>query len=126
MPDERFLLLQMHEMLSYLNQQGVKTILVLGLHGIMGEVRADLDLSYLSDGILPVPDISKQGRRSGRRSPVVKGRASGHERSIREMKLGSDGIQVGEALVDFDGVLTGLRSYKGRLELLSSPPETQD
>ena len=52
MPGEKYLLLQMHELLSYLNQQGVITMLVLGQHGIIGDVRSDVDLSYLSDGIV--------------------------------------------------------------------------
>ena len=54
MPGEKYLVLQMHEMLSYLNQQGVITILILGQHGIIGDVRSDVDLSYLSDTIVLV------------------------------------------------------------------------
>jgi circadian clock protein KaiC len=124
MPDERFLVLQMHEMLSYLNQQGVKTILILGLHGVMGDIQADLDVSYLSDGILLFRYFEAQAQLRTAIS-VVKTRASGHERSIRELKLGSDGLQVGGALVDFDGVLSGLPSYKGRVELLGDPADSE-
>ena len=124
MPDERFLLLQMHEMLNYLNQRGVKTILVLGLHGVMGEVRADLDLSYLSDGIVLFRYFEAKAQIRTAIS-VVKSRVSGHERTIRELKLSAAGLQVGDALIDFDGLLTGLPSYRGRMELLSGPADNE-
>ncbi len=52
MPGEEHLVLQMHELLNYLNQKGATTLLVLGQHGVIGDVRSDIDLSYLSDGIL--------------------------------------------------------------------------
>ena len=73
MPGEKYLLLQMHELLSYLNQQGVITMLILGQHGIIGDVRSDVDLSYLSRHHRPVPLFRGAGRdaegRFGRQEP---------------------------------------------------------
>ena len=119
MPGENYLVLQMHEMLNYLNQQGVTTLLVLGQHGLVGDVHADIDLSYLSDTILLFRYFEAQGQVRAAMS-VVKSRTNAHERSIREFKLDSSGLRVGEALTDFQGVLSGLPSYRGNVDLLTS------
>jgi circadian clock protein KaiC len=119
MPGEKYLLLQMHELLSYLNQQGVITILVLGQHGIIGDIRSDVDLSYLSDGILMFRYFEARGAVLKAIS-VAKSRMTPHEPTIREFKLSAAGLQVGEPLVDFEGVLTGLPSYHGKTPLFSS------
>jgi circadian clock protein KaiC len=119
MPGEQFLLLQMHEVLSYLNQSGVTTLLVLGQHGIVGEVRTDVDLSYLSDAILLFRFFEAKGEIRTALS-VVKTRASAHERTIRELKLTHGGVRVGQALDDFEGVLSGLPVYHGRLPMLQA------
>ena len=121
MPGEQYLLLQMHEMLSYLNQRGVKTMLVLGQHGVVGNMRTDIDLSYLSDTILLFRFFEAQGQVRTALS-VVKSRTTAHERTIREMKLSASGLQVGHALTDFDGVLSGLPSYKGQVSMLQTRP----
>ncbi len=120
MPGETFLLLQMHELLSYLNQQGVKTLLILGQHGLVGDVRSDIDISYLSDSILMFRFFEAHGEVRTAVS-AVKSRASAHERTIREFKLSRNGLQVGEALCDFDGVLSGLPSYRGKTSMLAMP-----
>ncbi len=117
MSGDKHLLLQMHELLTYLNRRGVVTILILGLHGVLGDVRADVDMSYLSDGTLLFRFFEARGRLLKAVS-VVKSRASAHELTIREFRLGAEGIQVGPALTDFEGVLSGVTSYKGNLPLL--------
>ena len=117
MPDERHLLLQMHEMLSYLNQQGIITVLILGQHGLLGDMRSDVDLSYLSDNIVLFRFFEAKGEIRTALS-IVKSRTRAHERTIREIRLSTGGIQVGAALRDFEGVLTGLPSYKGSVDLL--------
>jgi circadian clock protein KaiC len=118
MPGEQFLLLQMHEILTYLSQQGVTTLLILGQHGLVGDMRSDIDLSYLSDAILLFRFFEAHGKvRTA--IAAVKSRTSAHERAIREFRLGEDGLTVGEALHDFEGVLTGLPSYKGAMNMLS-------
>jgi circadian clock protein KaiC len=119
MPGERYLLLQMHELLGYLNQQGVVTMLVLGQHGIIGEVQNDIDISYLSDVVIAFRYFEHMGEMLTAIT-AVKSRANAHERSIRQFRLGPDGVEVGEALRDFDGVLTGLPSYKGNTAMLST------
>jgi circadian clock protein KaiC len=121
MPGEKYLLLQMHELLSYLNQQGVITMLVLGQHGIIGDVRADVDLSYLSDGIVLFRYFEANGS-VFKAVTIAKSRVSAHETSIREFRLGPTGVEVGEPLEDFEGVLGGLPSYRGRTPLMASTP----
>ncbi|AWN43437.1 ATPase domain-containing protein [Methylobacterium durans] len=117
MPGEEFLILQMHELLNYLNQQGVTTLLVLGQHGVIGDVRTDIDLSYLSDGILLFRFFEAKGEVRAAVS-VVKSRVNPHERTIRELRFSAQGLRVGEALDDFEGVLSGLPSYRGKVAML--------
>ncbi|RYF82179.1 MAG: circadian clock protein KaiC [Comamonadaceae bacterium] len=118
MPGAKFLLLQMHELLHYLNEKGVITLLILGQHGVVGEVRSDLDLSYLSDTLLLFRFFEARGQLLKAVS-VVKSRTSQHELSIREFRLmPGEGVQVGDALTDFVGVLGGIPSYDGKFELL--------
>lgn len=117
MPAEQYLVPQMHELLSYLNQKGATTLLVLGQHGVIGDVRSDIDLSYLSDGILLFRYFEAKGEVRTALS-AVKSRVNAHERTIRELKLSPTGLQVGEALADFQGVLSGLPSYGGEVALL--------
>ena len=111
----------MHELLSYLNQQGVITMLVLGQHGIIGDVRADVDLSYLSDGIVLFRYFEAKGR-VRKAVTIAKSRVTAHETSIREFSLGSKGVEVGEPLEDFEGVLGGLPAYRGRTPLMEGSP----
>jgi circadian clock protein KaiC len=118
MPGGRFLLLQMHELLTYLNQSGVATILILGQHGLFGEGRSDVDLSYLSDAILLFRFFEARGSLLKAVS-VVKSRTHQHELTIREFRLGVRGVEVGAALTDFVGVLRGVPSYDGAQALLS-------
>jgi circadian clock protein KaiC len=125
MPGEKFLVLQMHEMLSYLNQQGVITVLILGQHGIIGDVRSDVDLSYLSDTIVLFRYFEARGEMLKAVS-VAKSRTTPHEASIREYRLGRTGITIGEPLRDFEGVLTGLPTYSGGTPLLAAEPAASD
>jgi len=125
MPGEKYLVLQMHEMLSYLNQQGVITILILGQHGIIGDVRSDVDLSYLSDTIVLFRYFEAKGEMLKAVS-VVKSRTTAHEATIREYRLGRNGITVGEPLRDFDGVLTGVPTYSGKTPLLAAEPAASE
>ncbi|WP_029907473.1 ATPase domain-containing protein [Caulobacter sp. UNC358MFTsu5.1] len=122
MPGQKFLLLQMHELLTYLNQQGVVTLLILGQHGFIGEVRSDIDLSYLSDSILLFRFFEAAGAIRTAIS-AVKSRTTEHEKTIREIRLTHDGIEVGEALTDFQGVMSGLPSYEGKVPMLGQGDE---
>jgi circadian clock protein KaiC len=122
MPNEQFLVLQMHEMLSYLGQKGIISLLILGLHGVMGDIRSDVDLSYLSDTVVQLRYFEAQGQVRQAIS-VIKTRTARHERTIREFQIGSDGLQVGEPLREFQGVLTGVPTFAGESKTLmpSSP-----
>jgi len=121
MPGEQYLILQMHELLSYLNQQGVTTLLVLGQHGMVGEIKSDVDLSYLSDSTLLMRFFESNGRLR-RAITVIKSRAAEHALTIHELLLGRDGIRIGEPLEGFDGVLTGLPSYRGTTPMMTALP----
>jgi circadian clock protein KaiC len=122
MPGEQFLLLQMHELLSFLNQQGVTTVLVLGQHGLIGEVRTDVDLSYLSDTTVLLRFFESNGRLR-RALTVIKSRTATHALTIHELQLGADGVRIGEPLEGFEGVLTGLPSYRGTTPMMSTIPD---
>jgi circadian clock protein KaiC len=112
MPDERFLILQMHELLSYLNQLGVLTILVLAQHGLVGPMDTPLDISYLSDAVLMLRYFEYDGR-VRRALSVVKKRSGYHEHVIRELRLGASGLKVGPPLEGFSGIFSGTPTYTG-------------
>lgn len=108
MPDERFLTTQMHELLTYLNQQGVVTILIMAQHGFMGSMSSPVDVSYLADTVVLLRYFEAAGA-IRRAISVVKKRTGRHEDTIREMRLSaSRGVEVGEPLTAFRGVLTGV------------------
>lgn len=112
MPHEDFMLLQMHELLTYLNQQGVLTILVLAQHGLVGQMQSPVDLTYLSDTVLLLRFFEAHGELR-RAISVMKKRTGGHEASIREYKIDTKGIRVGGPLREFSGVLTGVPRFSG-------------
>lgn len=117
MPDGRFLILQMHELLSYLSQQGVLTILVLAQHGLVGPIETPLDISYLSDAVLMLRYF-EYGGRVRRALSVVKKRSGEHEHTIREFKLSNQGLSLGPPLTQFSGVFSGTPTYIGTGEPL--------
>lgn len=117
MPDERFLILQMHELLSYLGQQGVLTLLVLAQHGLVGPMDTPLDISYLADSVLMLRYFEYAG--SVRRAlSVVKKRSGNHEHTIREYRLSHEGVSVGPPLANFSGIFAGTPRYTGADEPL--------
>jgi len=125
MPEERFLVLQMHELLSTLNQLGVVTILVLAQHGLMGPMQTPLDISYLSDAVLMLRYFEAEGR-VRRAVSVVKKRSSAHEDTIREFRLTGEGIKVGPPLTGFQGILTGVPNYRGGVSPLLPTESPRD
>jgi circadian clock protein KaiC len=112
MPDERFLILQMHELLSYLGQQGILTILVLAQHGLVGPMDTPLDMSYLSDAVVMLRYFEAAGT-VRRALSVVKKRSGHHEHTIREFSLSSRGVRLGPPLKQFNGIFTGTPHYIG-------------
>ncbi|WP_410218486.1 ATPase domain-containing protein [Paracoccus sp. (in: a-proteobacteria)] len=110
MPSDNFLVLQMHELLSYLAQQGVVSMMILGQHGVTGELRSDLDISYLADTVMMLRYFEAEGE--VRKSiAVIKTRTSAHERSIRELEIDHTGIVIGDPLRSFTGILSGKLVY---------------
>ena len=125
MPEERFLILQMHELLSTLNQLGVVTILVLAQHGLMGPMQTPLDISYLSDAVLMLRYFEAEGR-VRRAISIIKKRSGAHEDTIREFRLTGEGVKVGPPLTEFLGILTGVPNYRGGASPLLSTERSQD
>ena len=114
MPDERFLVIQLHELLTFLGQQGVCTIITLAQQGLIGSnMTSPLDLSYIADSVILFRYFEDAGRVKQAIS-VVKKRSGAHERTIRELLFGPRGVQVGPPLEDFEGVLTGVPRPKDR------------
>lgn len=113
MPEERFLLVQLHELFTYLGQRGVATVLIVGQHGIVGQnMTTPIDVSYLADTVILLRYFESSGAVRQAIS-VVKRRSGPHEHTIRELVIGSAGLRVGAALTEFQGVLTGTPTYTG-------------
>jgi circadian clock protein KaiC len=112
MPDQRFLLAQMHEMLVYLGRQGVATFLVMGQAGTIGETYSPANASYLTDNIILLRFFEAAGE-VHKAISIVKKRSGFHETTIRELKFGPDGIVIGEALRQFHGILSGEPTFTG-------------
>jgi circadian clock protein KaiC len=113
MPEERFLAIQLHELLMYLGQQGVVTILIAAHQGLIGSrMDTPVDASYLADAVVLLRYFESQGQVRQAIS-VMKKRSGPHERTIREFRLEYGGLSVGQVLRNFHGVLTGVPKYEG-------------
>lgn len=117
MPEEQSLMLQMHELLTYLGQQGVVTILILAQQGVVGDVRNPIDLSFLSDTVVMLRFFEAAGELRKAIS-VIKRRTGVHELTIREYQLFPHRMRVGPPLLELQGVLTGVPTYTGPQETL--------
>jgi circadian clock protein KaiC len=118
-------LIRMHELLSFLNENGVATMIVLAQHGMVGAVMpVPIDLSYLADVIVLLRFFEAEGE-VRKAISVVKKRTGRHENSIRELRLGPDRIQVGDPLRQFHGVLTGVPQYVGSAKPLLNDDESR-
>ena len=107
MPGERYLTLQLHEMLAYLSNKGVLTVMTLAQHGLVGSMHSPLDLTYLADTIVLMRFFEHQGGVKKALS-VIKKRSGLHESTIREFSSASGKLCVGAPLAEFQGVLTGV------------------
>ncbi|MBL9101133.1 MAG: AAA family ATPase [Myxococcales bacterium] len=119
-PEARFLAIQLHELLMYLGQRGVLTLLVMAQHGLIGAMDTPADASYLADTIVLLRFFEAQGRVRQAIS-VLKKRSGNHERTIREIELRTGGIRIGEPLAAFQGVLTGVPRYVGKTLPIDEP-----
>ena len=109
MPGENALVLHMHELLQYLNRQGATTLVTLAQHGLLGDPKTPVDVTYLADTVILLRYFEMRGR-IRRAISVVKKRTGAHEDTIRELSIGAEGVRVGEAVVAFQGAARGVRS----------------
>jgi circadian clock protein KaiC len=115
MPGEKFLAMQLHELLGYLSQKGITTVMALAQHGFVGmNVDTPVDVSYLADTVLLFRYFEAAGEVKKALS-VIKKRSGEHESTIRELVMKKGTIRVGDVLVEFEGVLTGSPKYRGKL-----------
>jgi circadian clock protein KaiC len=118
MPQEQQLILQIHELLSYLNQQGVVTLLINPQAGLIGTMATGaLNISYVADAVMLIRFFEAEGRIRKALS-IIKNRGGAHEDTIREFRIDSSGLRVGEPLKNFRGVMTGTPEYLGETDPL--------
>jgi circadian clock protein KaiC len=123
MPEENSLILHMHELLQYLNRQGAATFMTVAQHGLVGEMKAPVDVTYLSDTVIMLRYFEALG--SVRRAiSIIKKRMGAHETTIREYRIGAKGLTIGAPLKAFQGVLRGVPVYVGEKDpLLDNPAQ---
>jgi circadian clock protein KaiC len=120
MPEEQALVLHMHELLQYLNRQGASTFLTVAQHGLVGDMKSPVDVTYLADTVVLLRYFEARGR-VRRAISVVKKRTGAHEDTIREYRIGSEGVSLGEPLESFQGILRGIPTLVGDERLLDKP-----
>ena len=120
MPEEQALILHMHELLQYLNRQGCSTFLTVAQHGLVGDMKAPVDVTYLADTVVLLRYFEAVGR-VRRAMSVIKKRTSAHEDTIREYRIDKRGITLGEPLLGFQGVLRGVPELVEKPQNLLEP-----
>ncbi|MBB4233972.1 ATPase domain-containing protein [Rhizobium esperanzae] len=110
MPDENSLTLHMHELLQYLNRQGANTFLTVAQHGLVGDMKAPVDVTYLADTVILLRYFEAVGR-VRRAVSVIKKRTGFHEDTIREYRIAGNGLTLGDPIVGFQGVLRGVPEF---------------
>jgi len=115
MPEEKFLILHMHELLQYLNRLGAATFLTVAQHGLVGDMKAPVDVTYLADSVLVLRYFEAFGQ-VRRAVSVLKKRTGRHENTIREFSIGDTGLNAGPPLDKFQGVLRGVPQYVGQTD----------
>jgi circadian clock protein KaiC len=109
MPEEHFLTLHLHELLSYLTDAAVTSIVIVSQHGALGHVSSPVDVSYLADAVILLRYYETRGA-FGRAISMLKKRTSAHEQTVRDFRLTSNGVSVGAVLEEFRGILSGMQS----------------
>jgi circadian clock protein KaiC len=117
MPGEHALTLHVHELLQYLNRRGATTFLTVAQHGLVGDMKAPVDITYLADTVVLLRYFEAQGR-VRRAISVVKKRTGAHEDTIREYRIDGAGVTIGPPLTGFQGVLRGIPVLVGEEVLL--------
>jgi circadian clock protein KaiC len=101
-----------HELLQYLNRQGANTFLTVAQHGLVGDMKAPVDVTYLADTVILLRYFEALGR-VRRAVSVIKKRTGHHEEAIREFRISNTGLKVGKPLTEFQGVLRGVPTFVG-------------
>jgi circadian clock protein KaiC len=109
MPEEHFLTLHLHELLSYLTDAAVTTILIVSQHGALGHVSSPVDVSYLADAVILLRYYETRGA-FRRAISMLKKRTSIHEQTVRDYQLTATGVRIGNVLEEFRGILSGMQS----------------
>jgi circadian clock protein KaiC len=123
MPEENALILHMHELLQYLNRQGANTFLTVAQHGLVGDMKSPVDVTYLADSVVLLRYFEALGK-VRRAVSVIKKRTGSHEETIREFHITNEGLTLGEPLSGFQGVLRGVPTFVGeRQPLLENSDE---
>ncbi|MHA3738792.1 ATPase domain-containing protein [Pseudomonas sp. Eth.TT006] len=112
MPEESALVLHMHELLLYLNRKGVATFMTVAQHGLVGDMKSPVDITYLADTVILLRYFEALGK-VRRAISIIKKRTGSHESTIREYRISPNGMTIGEPLEDFQGVLSGVPNYHG-------------
>jgi circadian clock protein KaiC len=112
MPSDEYLDLHLHELLSYLNQRGVVSIMVLAQHGLVGPTGVSVDVSYLADTVVLMRYFEALGT-VRKAISVIKKRSGAHETTIRELQMTATGVRIGQPLADFQGILSGTPTFAG-------------
>jgi circadian clock protein KaiC len=112
MPEENSLILHMHELLQYLNRQGAATFMTVAQHGLVGDMKAPVDVTYLADTVILLRYFEALGSVK-RAISIIKKRTGAHESTIREYRIDRRGLTIGAPLDNFDGVLRGVPTFVG-------------
>ena len=112
MPEENALVLHMHELLLYLNRKGAATFMTVAQHGLVGDMQAPVDITYLADTVILLRYFEALGK-VRRAISIIKKRTGSHESTIREYRISTQGMTIGEPLETFQGVLRGVPTYLG-------------
>ena len=117
MPEENALILHVHELLQYLNRQGANTFLTVAQHGLVGDMKSPVDVTYLADTVILLRYFEALGR-VRRAVSVIKKRTGRHEETIREFRITDAGLTLGDPLSGFQGVLRGVPTLVGEKQQL--------
>jgi circadian clock protein KaiC len=121
MPEENSLILHVHELLQYLNRRGAATYMTVAQHGLVGDMKAPVDVTYLADTVILLRYFEAAGT-VRRAMSIIKKRTGAHESTIREFRIGSRGLTIGAPLDGFQGVLRGVPVYIGEGQPLLEEP----
>jgi KaiC/GvpD/RAD55 family RecA-like ATPase len=121
MPEENSLILHIHELLQYLNRRGAATFMTVAQRGLVGDMKAPIDVTYLADTVILLRYFEALGA-VRRAVSIIKKRTGTHESTIREFRIGDRGLTIGEPLDSFQGILRGVPVYIGEGRPLLQEP----